>query len=121
DLGQETRDLSLEAKFDNKSLTDLILKAGLLNAAIVYGYDVSKYDNLVIAGRLSIYHLKLGLPRDMTSYAEVMRDKLSFVCHDYIVANAERLDREISERWVSDYDYDWFSAQTNIHLYLQKP
>ena len=106
---------------DLKHANELVDKLGLYGAARVMGYDVSHYNNLLMAGRLAIESLKQTAPKTLLEYADAMIARLNKATHDFILEHHEALQEAINRNEHLDYDHDWFSANTMITTYSAKP
>lgn len=102
---------------DTNHVIDLINKFGLYGAARIMGYDVSHYNNLLMAGRLAIENLRLNAPKTLLDYAHLMVDRLNKQTYDFIVEHHEELQAAVDRNKHLDYDHDWFSANTMITMY----
>lgn len=101
-------------------VTELVDKFGLYGAARILGYDVSHYDNLLLAGRLAIADLRQKAPKTFKEYAEIMKERFKPSIYDFIMQHHEELQKAIDEMSDLDYDHDWFSANTMITTYSAK-
>ena len=100
---------------------ELVEKFGLYGAARIMGYDVSHYNNLLMAGRLAIEHLRNSSPKTLLEYAHQMKIRLNKPTYDFIVQHHEVLQAVIDKNQEYDYDHDWFSANTMITMYSANP
>jgi ribonucleoside-diphosphate reductase alpha subunit len=106
---------------DVENVSNLVEKFGLYGAARILGYDISHYNNLLMAGRLAIEDLKQKAPKTLLEYAHIMKQRLNSVVYNFIIENYEKLQLAIIENEENDYDHDWFSANTMITMYCAKP
>jgi ribonucleoside-diphosphate reductase alpha subunit len=102
---------------DKFHVVELVDKFGLYGSARIMGYDVSHYNNLLMAGRLAIENLKNNSPKKLIEYAALMKHRLNTPTYDFIVNNQEKLQKAIEKNEFNDYDHDWFSANTMITMY----
>lgn len=106
---------------DIPRVVDLVNKFGLYGAARIMGYDISHYNNLLIAGRLAIEDLRNSTPKNLKEYIEIMQPKLNKVTYDFMVKHADVLQEAMNKNADYDYDHDWFSANTMITMYSAIP
>lgn len=106
---------------DQKYVTELVEKFGLYGSARILGYDISHYNNLLMAGRLAIEDLKIKAPKTLLEYGHIMKNRLNETVFEFILVNHEQLQKVIDENSANDYDHDWFSANTMITMYCAKP
>lgn len=99
---------------------DLIEKSGIVITSKILGYDTSSYDNLIVAGRLLIFHLRRRCAPTISEYADDLKDRLQEQYYNYIKLNSEKMQAEIDKRLESDYDFDYFSASSMVKTYLAK-
>ncbi len=99
---------------------DLIEKSGIVITSKILGYDTSSYDNLIVAGRLLIFHLRRRCAPTISEYADDLKDRLQEQYYNYIKLNSEKMQAEIDKRLESDYDFDYFSASAMVKTYLAK-
>lgn len=102
---------------DLERVVKLVETFGLYGAARILGFDVSHYNYLLLAGRLAIEDLKQKSPKDILSYANLMKKRLHPQIYQFIVNNHESLQEAINKNEFRDYDHDWFSANTMITMY----
>jgi ribonucleoside-diphosphate reductase alpha subunit len=102
---------------DKPHVVELVEKFGLYGSARIMGYDVSHYNNLLMAGRLAIENLKVNSPKTLMEYANLMQNRLNIPTYEYILNNHEKLQEVIDKNDFNDYDHDWFSANTMITMY----
>lgn len=105
---------------DQKYVSELVEKFGLYGAARILGYDVSHYNNLLMAGRLAIEDLRQKVPKTILEYAHVMVHRLNETVYNFILEHYQALQDEIEKNSENDYDHDWFSANTMITMYCAK-
>lgn len=106
---------------DLSHVTKLVEMFGLYGAARIMGYDVSHYNNLLMAGRLAIENLKINSPKTLLEYAHMMKSRLNKMTYNFIVENHVELQAAIDRNAHRDYDHDWFSANTMITMYSANP
>ena len=106
---------------DQDHVCDLVDRFGLYGAARILGYDVSHYNNLLMAGRLAIEHLCNNAPKTVLVYSEIMKERLNKSTYNFIQTYFEQLQRAIDNNKHLDYDHDWFSANTMITMYSAVP
>lgn len=99
---------------------ELIQKHNLQTAAKILGYDTSSYDNLLVAGRLLIFYYRRQFAETVSEYADDLEGQLQKKYYDYFKAHAEEMQKEIDQNIRSDYDFDYFSANTMIKTYSAK-
>lgn len=112
--------LSRSLNVDIPRVTELVEKFGLYGAARVLGYDISHYDNLLLAGRLAIADLRNKSPKTLLEYAELMKKRLNQSTYNFILQHSEQLQAVIDSMSDLDFDHDWFSANTMITTYSAK-
>jgi ribonucleoside-diphosphate reductase alpha chain len=101
--------------------TSLVRAQGLYGAAKVLGYDVTHYDNFMLAGRLAIANLRLVAPPTYADYVTVMSSRLNSNAQTFMRNYLERIQDAIDCNLALDYDHDWFSANTIITMYSAYP
>ena len=106
---------------DQDHVCDLVTRFGLYGAARILGYDVSHYNNLLMAGRLVIEHLRNNAPKTILEYSEVMKGRLNNDTYQFIQQHHKDLQVVIDKNKELDYDHDWFSANTMITQYSAAP
>lgn len=106
---------------DQAHVCELVTKFGLYGAARILGYDISHYNNLLMAGRLAIEHLRNSAPKTLLEYAEVMKERLNKATYKFIQQHHKELQTAIDANSKLDYDHDWFSANTMITMYSATP
>lgn len=106
---------------DYEKYVSLVQTYGLYGAARIIGYDISHYDNLQLAGRLTIQHLRDTVPPTISEYADVMKHCLHPVVYKYINDNHAALQSAIELNSHLDYEHDWFSANSMLTMYSAKP
>lgn len=106
---------------DQQHVCDLVTRFGLYGAARILGYDISHYNNLLMAGRLAIEHLRNNAPKTLLEYATVMKNRLNSDTYQFIQQHYENLQNAINKNIQLDYDHDWFSANTMITMYSASP
>lgn len=102
---------------DTSRVKNMVDEFGYYGAARILGYDVADYDNLSIAGKLAIEHLKNNSPKTILEFAQKMRRNLNIPVYEFIMEHHEELQKAINKRSENDYDHDWFSANTMITMY----
>ena len=102
---------------DIKKVVNLVDKFGLYGAARIMGYDVSHYNNLLMAGRLAIENLRTNSPKTILEYATLMKQRLNRPTYEFIMKYSTPLQEVMDKNSFRDYDHDWFSANTMITMY----
>jgi ribonucleoside-diphosphate reductase alpha subunit len=105
---------------DLDRVKELVNKFGLDGAARILGYEISHYNNLLMAGRLVIEHIRNIGPKTIFEYAELMKPRLNVPVYNFIMENHEKLQKALDETMELDYDHDWFSANTMMTMYSVK-
>ena len=78
DQDQIVRRLALRMNgVDVEHTIDLVHKYGFYGAARIMGYDISHYNNLLLAGRLAIEYQRQKSPATLLEYAHVMSKRLN--------------------------------------------
>ena len=105
---------------DLDKASKLVGELGLYGAARVLGYDISHYDNLLMAGRLAIENQKNSTPKSILEYVDVMKFRLNNTAANFMLKHHKKLQCAMDENSHTDYDHDWFSANTMNTLYSSK-
>ena len=105
---------------DKAKALELYNKLGARSTARIFGYEVNHYDNLVFSGRLLLWDVKRTMPSTTAAYVEAMGERLAPNIAAFMLAHANVIDMAIKAQDHRDLDVDWFSANTQVSLYLAK-
>lgn len=95
----------------------LVEQHGYYGAARIMGYDISHYDNLLLAGRMAIEDLRHRSPATLLDYVMVMGARLNPDVAAFFLLHEEELQRVLDKYAHLDYEHNWFSANTIITTY----
>ena len=109
---------NLHVDLDN--INKLIDKNGWKTASRILGYDIIKYDNLQLAGRMAIEEIRHKIGDGLDNYLIMMKPRLLDNIYQFIKSHKEQLQEMIDSRVNKDILYDWFSANSLIKTYLTK-
>ncbi len=109
-------DLDVDLDYVNQ----LIKKNGWSTASRILGYDIIKYDNLQLAGRMAIDSVKRRIGNELDNYLIIMKPRLKEIIYQFIMSHQDQLQRMILSREKRDINYDWFSANSLVKTYLTK-
>ena len=111
-LTQDLKGISLDY------VNGLLKKTNWETTARILGFEIKKYDNLQLAGRMIIYQLEQTLTNSMGSYLRRAKRILNPDIANFINNHEKQLDEIIESR--NKIEYDWFSANSLIKTYLTK-
>ncbi len=117
----DIKDLIKDLSYVNEEKIQLMIKEhGWSNTAKILGYDIIQYDNLRLAGRMAITELKRNASKTVSEYVKVFKPYFWSRIYCFIFDHCEELQRMIDEKEMTDYNCDWFSANSLIRNYLSK-
>ena len=91
-----------------------IKEFGLFKAAQMMGLETSSYDNLMLAGRMSVKHIKLTCPKTILEYLEKVQNILNTNTFNFMKKHYIELQVILTKYDIYNYDYDWFAAHSFI-------
>ncbi len=105
---------------DINHVHDLLVKTTWGTTARILGFDIKEYDNLQLAGRMIIHDLKITLGTSIDNYINRIGHLLNPDILEFMKNYKDQLELFILSRQHNDINYDWFSANSLIKVYLTK-
>lgn len=99
-------------------VNELLKKTDWQTTARILGFEIKKYENLQLAGRMIIYQLEQTLTNSMGAYLRRTQKIIKPEIANFIESHEKELNDIIENR--NKIEYDWFSANSLIKTYLTK-
>jgi ribonucleoside-diphosphate reductase alpha chain len=103
-----------------QSVKQSIEQIGIINTTRNLGFDVNSYDNMKLAGELLMSNVIQNAPSTISKYVTVMRNRLNTKTLEFLIKHQEQLQHVLDQTKQRNYQYDYFSASTEIKTYLPK-